>query len=101
MSLKRLDVYGNTSIPGVRPRPRAYACTWREACDAVDFVLSKFGHRRKDRGIWVWYCRRIGVSRFLDLAYEVISCHEQGELRFPTRAFHRHLQEALPRKEDA
>ena len=72
-------------------------CTWREAVKAADYVLEHFGDRSRDRGIWVWYCRRIGLGTFLDIADEVISSTRQGELRWPTRAFHRHLQEALPK----
>ena len=72
-------------------------CTWREAVKAADYVLEHFGDRSRDRGIWVWYCRRIGLGTFLDIADEVISSTQQGELRWPTRAFHRHLQEAFPK----
>jgi len=72
-------------------------CAWREAVKAADYVLEHFGDRSRDRAIWVWYCRRIGLDTFLDIADEVISSARQGELRWPIRAFHRHLQEALPR----
>ena len=72
-------------------------CTWREACKASDYVLEHFGNRCRDRGIWVWYCRRIGLDIFLDIADEVISSARQGELRNPVRAFQRHLQEAFPK----
>ena len=72
-------------------------CTWREAVKAADYVLEHFGNRDRDRAIWVWYCRRIGLGTFLDIADEVISSTRQGELRWPTRAFHRHLQEAFPK----
>ncbi len=72
-------------------------CTWREAVKAADYVLEHFGDRSRDRAIWVWYCRRIGLDMFLDIADEVISSARQGELRWPIRAFHRHLQEALPK----
>jgi len=60
-------------------------------------VLEHFGNPRKDRGIWVWYCRRLGVGRFLDIAYEVISCTKCGEIKWPTRAFQQHLKEAYPK----
>ena len=101
-----LDVNGVNSCKCTphRPRGRASArtrerllCTWREAVKAADYVLEHFGNRSRDRGIWVWYCRRIGLGTFLDIADEVISSTRQGELRWPTRAFHRHLQEALPK----
>ena len=72
-------------------------CTWREAVKAADYVLEYFGDRSRDRGIWVWYCRRIGLDTFLDIADEVISSARQGELRWPVRALQRHLQEALPK----
>ena len=72
-------------------------CSWREACKAADYVLEHFGNQSRDRGIWIWYCRRIGLDVFLDIADEVISSARQGELRWPIRAFHRHLQEALPK----
>ena len=83
-----------------RPRGRGRAkllCTWREACKASDYVLEHFGNKSRDRGIWIWYCRRIGLDVFLDIADEVISSARQGELRWPTRALQRHLQEALPK----
>ena len=60
-------------------------------------MLEHFGNRDRDRGIWVWYCRRIGLDTFLDIADEVISSARQGELRWPVRALQRHLQEALPK----
>jgi len=46
-------------------------CTWREACKAADYVLEHFGDKSRDRGIWIWYCRRIGLDVFLDIADEV------------------------------
>ena len=75
-----LDVDGNINIPGNSLRPRAYACTWREACKAADYVLEHFGNPLRDRGIWVWYCQRLGLNQFLDLADEVISSARQGEI---------------------
>ena len=74
-----LDVDGNINIPGNSLRPRAHACTWREACKAADYVLEHFGNPLRDRGIWVWYCQRLGLNQFLDLADEVISSARQGE----------------------
>ena len=78
-----LNVNGNTSIPEAPLRPRAYACTWREACKAADYVLEHFGNPLRDRGIWVWYCQRLGLDRFLDLADEVISSARQHEIKWP------------------
>ena len=82
-----LDVDGNINIPGNSPgnslRPRAHACTWREACKAADYVLEHFGNPLRDRGIWVWYCQRLGLNQFLDLADEVISSARQGEVKSP------------------
>ena len=99
-----LDVDGLYVCNGVSLRPRVHAhagektlCSWREACKAADYVLEHFGNRCRDRGIWTWYCRRIGLETFLDIAREVISSTRQGELRSPVRAFHRHLQEAFPK----
>lgn len=98
-----LDVDGlyiSTSSP-LRPRVRAkerLLCTWREAVKATDYALEHFGDRERDRGIWIWYCRRIGLDTFLDIVDEVISCTRQGELRWPARALQRHLQEALPKE---
>ena len=101
-----LDVDGvySCKCSPLRPRERTDArarekllCTWREAVKAADYVLEHFGNRDHDRGILVWYCRRIGLGTFLDIADEVISSARQGELRWPIRAFHRHLQEALPK----
>ena len=90
-----LNVNGNTSIPEAPLRPRAYACTWREACKAADYVLEHFGNPLRDRGIWVWYCQRLGLDRFLDLADEVISSARQHEIKWPVRAFLRHLKDEL------
>ena len=42
-------------------------CTWREACKAADYALEHFGDPKRDRGIWVWYCQRIGLDTFLKL----------------------------------
>ena len=99
-----LDVNGINTCDGVALRPRGRVregekllSTWREACKAADYVLEHFGNRDRDRAIWIWYCRRIGLDVFLDIADEVISSVRQGELRWPVRAFHRHLQEALPK----
>ena len=78
-----LDVDGNINISGNSLRPRAHACTWREACKAADYVLEHFGNPLRDRGIWVWYCQRLGLNQFLDLADEVISSARQGEVKSP------------------
>ena len=64
----------------------------------ADYVLEHFGDTRRDRGIWVWYCQRIGLDTFLDLADEIISSWSQREIRFPARAFQRHLMDALPKE---
>ena len=93
-----LYVNGNASIPTAPLRPRAHACTWREACKAADYVLEHFGNPLRDRGIWVWYCQRLGLGTFLDLADEVISSARQHEIKWPVRAFHRHLKDALQAK---
>ena len=97
-----LDVDGNVNIQGT-PRPRGRTreglqCSWREACKAADYVLENFGNRRRDRGIWVWYCQRLGLGTFLDLADEIISSWKQQEIRCPVRAFQRHLMDALPKE---
>ena len=101
-----LDVDGIDTCNSVALRPRVregekLLCTWREACKAADYVLEHFGDKSRDRGIWIWYCRRIGLDVFLDIADEVISSARQGELRWPTRALQRHLQEALPKPDSA
>ena len=70
-----LYVNGNTSILEAPLRPRAYACTWREACKATDYVLEHFGNPIRDRGIWVWYCQCLGLETFLDLADEADKKH--------------------------
>ena len=99
--VRGLDVDGSINTGNSSPlRPRGrekLLCTWREACKAADYVLEHFGDKSRDRGIWIWYCRRIGLDVFLDIADEVISSARQGELRWPTRALQRHLQEALPK----
>ena len=102
--VRGLDVDGISKCNSVALRPRVRVregekmlCTWREACKAADYVLEHFGDKSRDRGIWIWYCRRIGLDVFLDIADEVISSARQGELRWPTRALQRHLQEALPK----
>ena len=103
--VRGIDVDGNVNIPvgatrsRVRARTReALECTWREACKAADYVLEHFGDPRRDRGIWVWYCQRIGLDTFLDLADEIISCWEQREIRYPVRAFQRNLKDTLLRE---
>ena len=96
-----LAVDGNTGIRvnAIRPRAHeAFKCTWREACKAADYVLENFGDQKRDRGLWVWYCQRLGLDAFLELADEVVSCWRQGEIRYPVRAFQRHLKDALPRE---
>ena len=100
--VRGLDVDGVNTCNSVALRPRGregenLLCSWREACKAADYVLEHFGDKSRDRGIWIWYCRRIGLDVFLDIADEVISSARQGELRWPTRALQRHLQEALPK----
>ena len=104
--VRGLDVDGIDTCNSVALRPRVRGrekllCTWREACKAADYVLEHFGNNSRDRGIWIWYCRRIGLDVFLDIADEVISSARQGELRWPTRALQRHLQEALPKPASA
>ena len=101
-----LDVDGKSISNGGALRPRGRGrekllCSWREACKAADYVLEHFGDKSRDRGIWIWYCRRIGLDAFLDIADEVISSARQGELRWPVRALQRHLQEALPKPASA
>jgi len=99
--VRGLDVDGinKCNSGALRPRGREkLLCSWREACKAADYVLEHFGNKSLDRGIWIWYCRRIGLDVFLDIADEVISSARQGELRWPTRALQRHLQEALPKE---
>ena len=99
--VRGLDVDGNLKIPVRALRPRARAgvkCTWREACKAADYALEHFGDPRRDSGIWVWYCQRIGLDTFLDLADEIISSWNQREIRWPVRAFQRHLMDALPKE---
>ena len=104
--VRGLDVDGINTGNSVALRPRGRGrekllCSWREACKAADYVLEHFGDKSRDRGIWIWYCRRIGLDVFLDIADEVISSARQGELRWPTRALQRHLQEALPKPASA
>lgn len=98
-----VNVNGNVSIPSSKPRGRARTreallCSWREACKAADYVLERFGDPRRDRGIWVWYCQRIGLDTFIDLADEIISCWEQREIKYPVRAFQRNLKDTLLRE---
>ena len=104
--VRGLDVDGINTCNSVALRPRVRGrekllCSWREACKAADYVLEHFGDKSRDRGIWIWYCRRIGLDVFLDIADEVISSARQGELRWPVRALQRHLQEALPKPASA
>ena len=105
--VRGLDVDGSINTcnsVALRPRGREgekLLCTWREACKAADYVLEHFGDKCRDRGIWIWYCRRIGLDVFLDIADEVIISARQGELRWPTRALQRHLQETLPKPASA
>ena len=90
-----LNVNGNINIQVAPLRPRVCACTWQEACKAADYVLEHFGDPLRDRGIWVWYCQRLGLGTFLDLADEIISSARQHEIKWPVRAFQRNLKDAL------
>ena len=101
-----IDVYvdGNINIPGIRPRahtrkgrPLGNACSWLEACATADEILTMFGNREKDRGIWVWYTTYLGVDFMMDLAFRVMSEYRQGEIKWPVRAFQKHLQDMLPK----
>ena len=95
MCARGLNVNGNVNIQVAPLRPRACACTWREACKAADYVLEHFGNPLRDRGIWVWYCQQLGLDTFLDLANEVISPARQHDIKWPVRAFQRHLKDEL------
>ena len=110
MHIRRLDVDGNFQGFALRPRacatrtretkarkPLGNACTWSEACLAADQAIDLLGGKQKDRGIWVWYCSYIGTDCFLNLAFEIASCVQQGELRDPVKAFQKRLQEILPK----
>ena len=76
--VRGLDVDGINTCKGVALRPRGRGrekllCSWWEACKASDYVLEHFGDKSRDRGIWIWYCRRIGLAVFLGIADEGIS----------------------------
>ena len=80
-----------------RSRARAYEAFYDPAIEddadaATDFALKKTGGSAKYRGVWRFYCLQIGINTFLDQLDRVLSCHRQGELRFPARAFHARIR---------
>ncbi len=87
-----------------RARKAAMIERWRECVfadtkndpvkDAVEFAVEKFGSKQ-DRRLWCWYANRIGVNTFIDQVFEVESSWRQGEIRCPSAAFHKRLQDIL------
>ena len=93
------NVLDNASLrPRVRVRERLL-CTWREAVKAADYVLEHFGNRDRDRGIWVWYCRRIGLDAFLDAFDQKRSemANSRRRLRNPAASFQKLLNRRFPK----
>ena len=100
--LKRYNGNGYINSKRASQKPRGRARTRDElpvitslveAKEAVEETLRHFGRPERDRGIWIWYCRRIGVDRFMDLALDVISSARQHEIYDPPAALQCHLQE--------
>ena len=72
------------------------ACARFKFAGAVaDEILSLFGNRSRDRAIWSFYCYHYDAELILEKAREIASCHRQGELRFPVRAFQRWLADTF------
>ncbi len=79
-----------------RPRARTYACTQEEAKSAAGEALKHFGSAA-DAKLWMWYCRRIGLNRFLDILDWTIADWGQHEIKRPVQAFQKRLCEAFPK----
>ena len=68
---------------------------------ATDDALKKTGGSAKYRGVWRFYCLEIGINTFLEQLNRVLSCHRQGELRFPARAFHARIRNMKTKLDEA
>lgn len=80
----------------VKPSKTARACVrerYREAGAAADELVRILGGNPvKDRRTWAFYCFHFDIDAILDKAYQVASCHRNGELKNPITAFQRWLQ---------
>ena len=63
-----------------------------DADSATDFALRQTGGSVKFRGIWRYYCLKIGINTFLDQLDIVISCYRHGEIDLPAQAFHARIR---------
>jgi len=84
----------NSQIARARAYERFYDPIIENEIDlAVDHALTETGGSRQFRSVWRFYCREIGINTFLDQLDVVLSCHRQGEIKFPARAFHARIRE--------
>ena len=69
------------SVFGMKHKPEwnALKSLFSEIVTGKSTLVSDLSKPLRDRGIWVWYCQRLGLNQFLDLADEVISSARQGE----------------------
>ena len=89
-----------------RSRARAHEAFYDPAIEddadvATDYALKKTGGSAKYRGVWRFYCLQIGINTFLEQLNRVLSCHRQGELRFPARAFHARIRNMKTKLDEA
>ena len=72
------------------------ACARFKLAGAVaDEILSLFGSTAEDRALWAYYCYHNDAVLILEKAREIASCHRQGELQSPVRAFQRWLADTF------
>ena len=89
-----------------RSRARAYEAFYDPAIEndadaATDYALSKTGGSAKYRGVWRFYCLKIGINTFLHQLCVVLSSYRQGELRYPARAFHARIRNMKTKLDEA
>ncbi len=82
--------------PSPRARTHVYACTQEEAALAVNEVMQNFGSATDVR-LWMWYCRRIGLTSFLEIFDWTLGDWKRGEIKYPVLAFQCRLREAFPK----
>ena len=69
----------------------------RDTDTAVDYALQATRNDPRYRSAWCFYCLHLGVNTFLDQLDAVLSCHAQGEILDPARAFHARLRQMADR----
>ena len=78
-----------------RPNP---TCSYEFAGAAADEVRKTVWGTRHDRNTWAGFCRYGNCDDIIDRAHMYASMFEQGEIKWPVRAFQRHLMDTLPKE---